>query len=332
MAEEKSSHSTPQISDFTSWTANKVNNASATDITNYINERLAEYEDENLYVGELHGYFRIDFQDFTVTARKKTTEPTKLLREFLRKRSVFIPKGRAIQIASSLVDAVRDPFCPMPNDIMNKSRRIQNYKISPNPDITPCNSIITLMKAYTDDKKYRGTPSESFDSKFTIFIDYCNVISIPNDQRNLAFKIMLEDTALQHYYESCNPNTPPQLDSLYQTIKSYFEGQEHQQSMLVKWNETTIGIILRNIESPDVPEFRADKILFAKLLQACRSHPAGSIACSTLVDENLSALINRLRSNVATWKAQQNNPSEQSLQPNFHDSEIFLTDRRYHGG
>ncbi|TQS36132.1 hypothetical protein Golomagni_03426 [Golovinomyces magnicellulatus] len=72
----------------------------------------------------------------------------------------------------------------------------------------------------------------------------------------------------------------------------------------------TLIVELRHIQISLSPEFGADKTLFAKLLQACRGHPACSIACSTVVDENVSALINRLRSNVATWKAQQKNPSE----------------------
>ncbi|TQS38081.1 hypothetical protein Golomagni_01423 [Golovinomyces magnicellulatus] len=54
------------------------------------------------------------------------------------------------------------------------------------------------------------------------------------------------------------------------------------------------------------PEFQSDKILFSKLLQAYRSHPSCSIACSTVADKNIATLKNRLRSNIATWKTQQN--------------------------
>ncbi|TQS34244.1 hypothetical protein Golomagni_05380 [Golovinomyces magnicellulatus] len=100
--------------------------------------------------------------------------------------------------------------------------------------------------------------------------------------------------------------------------------------MLVKWNEISLKTTLQDIESTDVkvalnslitnlrhiqmslsPEFQSDKILFAKLLQACRTHPSCSIACSTVADETVAGLINRLRSNVATWKAQQNPMGEQ---------------------
>ncbi|RKF82754.1 putative glycosyl [Golovinomyces cichoracearum] len=100
--------------------------------------------------------------------------------------------------------------------------------------------------------------------------------------------------------------------------------------MLVKWNEISLKTTLQDIESKDVevalnslitnlrhiqmslsPEFQLDKILFAKLLQACRTHPSCSIACSTIADETAAGLISRLRSNVATWKAQQNPMGEQ---------------------
>ncbi|RKF81997.1 putative glycosyl [Golovinomyces cichoracearum] len=157
---------------------------------------------------------------------------------------------------------------------------------------------------------------------------------------------MLKNTALQHYYTNFNPDKPPQLNTLCQIIKS-----KHQQSMLVKWNETTLNTILRNNESMDVeialntliseirhikmslsPEFRANKIFFAKLLQACRMHPACSIVCSTITDDSVSSLINLLRSNVATWKAQQNSSSDQNPHSNHQNANIYLTDRRYHGG
>ncbi|RKF64796.1 putative glycosyl [Erysiphe neolycopersici] len=75
--------------------AQEVYNATASDITDNINKRMEEYEDENLYDdGELHGYFVADFHKFTIRTFKKTTDPVKHLRDFLRKKNVFIQKSR----------------------------------------------------------------------------------------------------------------------------------------------------------------------------------------------------------------------------------------------
>ncbi|RKF55166.1 putative glycosyl [Golovinomyces cichoracearum] len=158
---------------------------------------------------------------------------------------------------------------------------------------------------------------------------------------------MLKNAALQYYHTVCSPNISSLLE-LRQSRKSNFEGREHQKYMLVKWNEISPNTILKKIESNDVelalstlvinlrnirmnlsPEFHAEKILYAKLLQACRTHPAWTIACSTINEEDTAALINSLRSNVATWKAQNKPTIEQFPRRDLDDSEILFIDPRY---
>ncbi|KAI0994275.1 hypothetical protein K3495_g13906 [Podosphaera aphanis] len=160
---------------------------------------------------------------------------------------------------------------------------------------------------------------------------------------------MLKDAALQHYHDTFSSENLPDLSTLYQTMKLNFEGKEYQQSMLIKWNEISLKTTLQDVESTDVevalnslitnlrhfqmslsPEFQSDKILFAKLLQVCRTHPSCSIAYSTVADETAAGLINRLRSNVARWKAQQNSMGEQFFQDDQNEAVVHFTDRRYH--
>ncbi|RKF55656.1 putative glycosyl, partial [Erysiphe neolycopersici] len=204
------------------------------------------------------------------------------------------------------------------------------------------------MKAYTEEQKYAGTPSESLDLKYKIFTDLCNTIDVPINQRNSAFKVMLKNAALQHYHTTFNSENLSDLSTLYQTIKSNFEGKEYQQSMLVKWNEMSLKTTLKDIESSDVeialntlitnlrqiqmslsPEFQSDKFLFAKLLQACKAHPSCSIACSTVIDDTVATLTNRLRSNNTTWKSQQNLAIEQYFEHDDNKANVHFTDRRY---
>lgn len=76
------------------------------------------------------------------------------------------------------------------------------------------------------------------------------------------------------------------------------------------------------------PEFRDDKNLSAKILQACRAHPANSIAYSTIIEEDTKALIIRLSSNITTWKTQKTATIEQFPSQYNNDAEILSTDRR----
>ncbi|POS82399.1 hypothetical protein EPUL_005584, partial [Erysiphe pulchra] len=333
---------TIQSTEFLPWTEVQVNNATASDITDYINERIHEYEDENLYGSELHGYFVADFHKFTVKTFKKTTESSKNLMDFLRMRNVFIQKSRGQSIPAALIDALLDQWCSMPdemiNEVLQKYRPIlqtsRNLKALPNNHTSSHNPVIILMKAYTEEQKYTGTPSESLDLKYKIFTGLY--------------------AALQHYHTTFNSENLPDLSTLYQTIKSNFEGKEYQQSMLVKWNEMSLKTTLKDIESSDVeialntlitnlrqiqmslsPEFQSDKFLFAKILQACRAHPSCSIACSTVMDDTVATLTNRLRFNIATWKSQQNLAIEHNprfvAETHFDESTIDAFIHHYEG-
>ncbi|KAI0994276.1 hypothetical protein K3495_g13907 [Podosphaera aphanis] len=161
----------PVITELVPWTEIAVYSATASDITNYINQRITEYEDEEVYGSELQEYFATDFNKFSLTAFKKTTDSTKYLRDFLRKRNVYIQKSRGQSIPAALVDALSNEWCSMPENMINEVMEIyrpvnsppalRDLKIPPNYPTSFNNPIITLMKAYTEEQKYAELPSES---------------------------------------------------------------------------------------------------------------------------------------------------------------------------
>lgn len=77
------------------------------------------------------------------------------------------------------------------------------------------------------------------------------------------------------------------------------------------------------------PEFQSDKFLFAKILHACRTHPSCSIACSTVANDTVATFVNRLHSNIATWKSQQNFTTDQYIELDESEASVHFTDRRY---
>lgn len=66
--------------------------------------------------------------------------------------------------------------------------------------------------------------------------------------------------------------------------------------------------------------YQGDKILYNKLIEACRQNPACQLACFQ-PSNSLQGLINNLHSSVATFE-----DTEKSYQSN----EVLLTDWHYH--
>jgi hypothetical protein len=65
------------------WLSNKVANATEEDIIDYITDEINDYDQKELKRVKLFEYWRSDFENFTITAYKKTTAKTKLLRDYL---------------------------------------------------------------------------------------------------------------------------------------------------------------------------------------------------------------------------------------------------------
>ena len=82
---------------------------------------------------------------------------------------------------------------------------------------------------------------DSFDFKYSIFLDLCERTEIPRETHLKAFPTMLKGAALNFYYTSCRSNPYiTSIQDLYANIKQYFKGAEHERNTLMKWNNLTL--------------------------------------------------------------------------------------------
>ena len=258
------------------WTAEEAERATGKEVIEYINDRKKEYETMNLHGIELFEYWRADFENFGPTTYKRTTDRTRVLRDYLLSRGVWIPKNRK-PIADNLITSAKS-WTPWPASsepqiqtqnqprtptITRPQTPIEQQPTSPlqNPDTRPRgrgrathqdlykddeprreqgHNLITLTKLYTEEKKYSGE-GDSFDYKYGIFINLCKKAELPKEMYFKAFSIMLKGAALKHYYTTCKSNPRmTQLVDLCYSIRNTFEGPEYKQSKLSKWNLTTL--------------------------------------------------------------------------------------------
>jgi hypothetical protein len=108
------------------WSMDEATSATARDISDYIIDRINDYDDKRLKGIELFEYWRVDFENFTSTVYKKTTTKTKLLRDYLLDNGVWIPKNRR-PIADNLVATSMKEWEAWPNGVpktqyLNKAR------------------------------------------------------------------------------------------------------------------------------------------------------------------------------------------------------------------
>ncbi|RKF63085.1 putative glycosyl [Erysiphe neolycopersici] len=220
-----------------------------------------ESNEDNISERKLHELWNLDFEFFSSVEYKKTTAQTKALRDFFRSRNMFIPR-KGYSIATELLKAQTTSWAPMPDEYLHeideKHWSINFSSKSTNtlyPDSTRTRveanttnsySFIDLMKIYNDEAKYEGSSSDLFDSKFETFCENCDKTCIGEEDRNRAFSFMLKENALEHYRALIRENKGiiPSLNSLYKSIKNVFEGQEHEQMLLAKWNELSLPTII----------------------------------------------------------------------------------------
>ena len=85
--------------DFKPWTTQDATAATSAQISTYIDERIQANTEDNIAGRKLHVLWILDFESFSDTEYKKTTIQTRLLRDFLRSRNVFVPrKGHSIAV------------------------------------------------------------------------------------------------------------------------------------------------------------------------------------------------------------------------------------------
>ncbi|KAI0993133.1 hypothetical protein K3495_g15051, partial [Podosphaera aphanis] len=242
-----------------------------------------EYQEHNLKGLDLFTFWQADFENFDVAAYKKTTEGTRILRDFLYLNGVFIPKNRK-SIAENLIASAK-AWVPWPvesasyyhqkeqntminspsnrqikteeNQHPNNNKDASNKSKTKDQATSDCNmdyphsknasyNLINLSKIYTDDLKYSGD-DDSFDYKYGIFIDLCEKVEVPRDAYFKAFSTMLKGAALNHFYTSIKTNPRiTQLFEICEDIRNTFEGSEFKRSNLTKWNNMTLKTILEN--------------------------------------------------------------------------------------
>ena len=189
---------------------------------------------------------------------------------------------------------------------------------------------------YTDEAKYSGD-DDSFAFKLSIFHDICARADIPPEAKLKAFPTMLKDLALDYYYSNMSISGPLTFDQVCHSMSTYFEGEEHKKSILVRWNGTSLKSVmaksenegksmeeclqllikdLRHLQHGLNANLRSDDLIHNKIITACQDVLACQYACFK-PSLNLAGLINDLRSSIVTYnKANQ--------------TEAFFTDRRYH--
>ncbi|RKF73593.1 hypothetical protein GcM1_243068 [Golovinomyces cichoracearum] len=132
------------------------------------------------------------------------------------------------------------------------------------------------------------------------------MIGIVEEDRCKAFRIALRDNALDQYRAILKENKDSNLEILRLSIKYTFEGQEHQQMLLAKWNKISLQSVLneqegikdieralitlitnlQKIQSGLDQSFKNEPFLHSKLLTTCRGNPATRAACSTYSNNN----------------------------------------------
>ena len=91
--------------------------------------------------------------------------------------------------------------------------------------------LVTLAKMYTEESKY-SKKDDNFDYKFTIFNDFCNRVSIPQEVKIKGFLIILYSITFNFYYG--NKAIYITFNGICNAICNYFEGLEYKYGVLIK--------------------------------------------------------------------------------------------------
>lgn len=255
---------TPEAGDFIPWTTEDANKASAQQLSEYISNRINDYDDEKIGGSLLHEYFVHDFQNFNETIFRKIPN-LKSLRDYLRSHDVFVEKRRGTKMAPALFKTCTSEYMPLPSgeqiEVLPQFKSQQTFTTSQSPSQTQpalqqhyqrsdedkkTTALINLNKICKDNQKYRGSPDEFFDIKFATFAENCKTVGLPGTRHHEAFHIMLEGPALQHYRTIVSQNNMiiPSISILTTEIKHFFEGKERESMLRSQWNEISLFSVL----------------------------------------------------------------------------------------
>lgn len=244
---------------------------------------LNNYRAQEWNGSSLSEYFAEDFASFSIDDFATVDSDTRRnLRDLLRKRGVFVPKGRNIQISVSLHSVVQNDL-PWPvedeerpvvaavldhndNPDVIRSAQLSNPSRDENrqeslPETTDAildngktpednsgktwrrGSMANLFKAYGGEHdKFSGSTVDNFDRKFMLFVERCDQADIPAEDRHRAFSMMLTGHARQFYFDSVKKKNLD-LDGLVSEIKSRFITPEKTRALLREWE----GLNLKDV-------------------------------------------------------------------------------------
>ncbi|KHJ35289.1 putative glycosyl [Erysiphe necator] len=225
----------------------------------------------------------------------------------------------------------------------NKTQLTSNHPSSsqfsisqPAPDYA--RELVNLSNMYEPDLKYRGD-DDSFDFELNIFLELCEKSGLPEEIYAKAYSTMLTGPALTHYYSITSNGHRKNFNKLSTATRDYFEGPETKRNRSARWESLNLPLVIAENESKGKstleclmilvkelrflqlsldPEYRSDKHLRLKLINACRNVRACQLACFKTSD-TLSCLINDLQSSISTAEG---NKEESTTQ--------LFTDRRFH--
>ena len=263
------------------------------------------------------------------------------LRDTLRKQGVWVSTDENLTIAQALVNTLneKEPSQWMDGDQRPvspalPSRQAQLTTIQPRTDFG--REIGNLAKMYQDENKYSGS-SDSFKYKVVIFHECCARVSIPDEAKAKAFPTMLKDMALDYFYSTLFPNKNLGFHQMCEGMYEYFEGKQHTQDSLARWNALTLpSVISKNEDKPIEecfqillkelrqlqrsldPSMQVDPFIHNKLVTACETLPACFIVCFR-PPPTVAELVGELKSAIITYN--KSHPTK---------NETFFTDRRFH--
>ncbi|SLM35276.1 hypothetical protein LPUS_04445 [Lasallia pustulata] len=166
-----------------------------------------------------------------------------LLRNVLQSQGLYVKKGHGIKIARELAYAIHnkmkwpddDPKKPISSPSRTKTpihqdppynqawqlaaeqSQLQSQSQSRQPPEDQVidalarmemsghsRELMAIIKSYTNNNhKYSGEATDSFNYKFTIFVNHCKRAKVSPDALLKAFPIMLTGIALEFYYINC---------------------------------------------------------------------------------------------------------------------------------
>ena len=226
----------------------------------------------------LSEYFADDFKPFTLEHMNAIpNNDRRVMRDLLRKRGVFVRKGRGVLIADALYEVVQTDV-PWPDgestDVDppggdDNSRRGDQPSRTPNKDDDAnsnsqrkpagpngnsggsSNGISNLAKAYHfDADRYSGMPTDNFDRKLCLFHERCQQSNVAADSKHLAFSIMLAGRARDFYFDNLR-DKGLSFEELVAAVKRRFITAEHERTLVREWDSLSLNAIMsENVGKP----------------------------------------------------------------------------------